>query len=414
MAQLRIKIQNLPPIVGYPIILNAGYIADDGSLTDVTADTVFTLQFGNAQQVSANVFLSNEVDGIGILAAYADGGIQTSINIQIVPALKAPTQQSIYNLLKQEEPEGVYTQSTDDESYTYIDNWTTAGLIAKAAQNGLESFLNVYPELATDLDDWYVQLFGTNLIDAVYPNQLFQQMANLQLITSASAYVVTSNIAQFIYNLTGFEVPVYINDQTINAYDYWILGNVNYSTLGVNTYLAPLSTNEIGVVYILNQGITTFTQLQTDLINNFIKSLIRPTRRYTITYNESLASLGFLLNIGNTYNGDLRLGHKFALVYDPTAFYGFIAYLNDVEPSLVTALRIDPPSGSSITGKTIFTIYGTFGGVEADITLLTRINRNDNNALLAWRSVIPVNLAVSTNFDIQYGDIVENVTYNIL
>lgn len=413
MAELRIELQSLPPLINYPIILKAGYIADDGSLTDVTDDVVFTLSYGTATKTANNVFISNQLGSIGITAVYSAGGIQTDINIQTVVSLEAATQQDFYNLLKQEEPGGVYSQSTETESYSYLDNWVTSGLYADVAKDGLENYLNVYPELATDLIDWYIQAFDSNIITPAYPNKLLQQINNLRLITTASAFVVTSNITEFIYNLTGFEIPVYIDDLTINVYDYWILGNVNNSTLGVNTYIAEIPTNQVGKVYILNQGIATFSQDQINLINRFISSLIRPTKQYDVVYNELMADFGFTIDIGDTYNGDIRLGNNFAIVHSETAFYNFIAYKNIFTPENVIDLRVEPISGSTITGFTPFKVYGVFGDFEKEITLLTKIFQEDNNILVAWQTLIPVNLYTTTTFDIQYGDITKTVTYNI-
>lgn len=413
MAELRIEIQNLPPLINYPIILKAGYIADDGYLIDVTDNTIFTLTYGTANQIANNIFISNQLGSLGIIASYSEGGIQTDINIQTVVSIEPASQQDFYNLLKQEEPAGVYSQSTDIESYSYLDNWVTSGLFADAAKDGLESYLNVYPERATDLIDWYIQAFGSNIITPVYPNQILQQINNLRLITSASAFVVTSNITEFIYNLTGFEVPVYIDDLTINVYDYWILGNVNHSTLGINTYLAQIPDNQVGKVYILNQGITTFNQDQVNLINKFISSLIRPTKQYNVVYNELMADLGFTLDIGDTYNGDIRLGNNFAIVYNESAFYKFKAYKNIFTPQFITDIRVEPISGSTLEGYTPFTVYGIFGEIEHDITLLTKIFQDDNNILIAWHTIIPVNLYTTTTFEVQYGNITKTITYNV-
>lgn len=452
IPSLALQVVEQPVIVNQPITIKAGFFNIDSSLTDVTVDTVFILLYpldGTVTQLSNNTFITSQLTSFGIQAFYtttltddaavvlesgvgyvelelSNGRISleantiayyASLSLQTALAQTASTQQDIYNLLKQEEPEGVYTQSTSvDDSYTYLDNWVTAGLVSNAESSIFSSFQNVYPELSTDLLDWYIQLFGNDLITAQYANALIQQKNNLALIPSASLFTVTSNIAAFIYNLIGIAVPVYINDLTINPYDYWILGVVGNSELGKTTYLSPSSSNNIGKIYILNGGIATFTQNQLSAINTFISNLMRPTRRYVVIYDQSLTDVGVNVFIGNTYYGDLRIINTCAIVVNPNAFYGFDAYISSFAPEFLVSIDTIPANGSTISGSlpSNLQIIGTFaGGVTQDITLLSQIDKQDNNVLIAWKTILPLMPMHNTTFIITYGIISETITYTL-
>lgn len=413
----------LPPVVNRVITLKVGFFASDESLTDVTSSTTITLAYpldGSVTQLSNNTFITNQIVAFGVTAVYSTI-YYTTYNLQVVAPQSSPSQQDIYNLLKQEEPQGVYTQDTSITSFTYLDNWVTSGLIAEGAATVFESFQNVYPEAATNLLDYYIEFFGNDIITPVYPNALIQQMNNLALIPGASAYVVASNITYFIYNLTGFEVPVSINDFTIDEFDYWILGVVGRSELGTTTYLAPSSgATTVGEIDIYNQGIVVLTQQEKNLINTFIAGLIRPTKQYTVTYDVPFAGTGFDTLIGNTYYGDIRLVNGFAIKYDPTAFYGYIAYVGTFDPQRIIGIQIFPTSGSTISGTvpTEIEITGEYeGGYYKGITVLTKIAKHDDNILIAWNTLIPLVPSTTTSFTISFGsgsyEVSENVTYTL-
>jgi large exoprotein involved in heme utilization and adhesion len=72
MAKLQIFIEKTPVYNNATITLRTGFFADNYSLTDVTSDCIFTINFGNENitQVNNNKFTTNKAGDIGIQALY--------------------------------------------------------------------------------------------------------------------------------------------------------------------------------------------------------------------------------------------------------------------------------------------------------------------------------------------------------
>jgi len=456
-----------PPTVANPITLIAAYINEGGSLIDITySDNISytqlfpdpTLNANVVQQLvdNPNIFIANQITSLVVQVTYnpfgdfgngflqlesasgtgffqledASGGgfielegslveYTTTYNIEVVLPLIPYSLMDYYNLLKQEEPQNVYTDVQDSDSFTYLDNNTVAKLISESEISVYNSYFNVYPERANDLLDYYFEFFNFDIITPVYANELLQLINNLSLITNASRFTVSSNIASFIYFLTGVSVPVFINDNTFNILDYWILGLVGHSELSTTTYLldSKIITTE-GEIYILNGGLITFNELQTNLINNFINNLIRPTKVYEIFYNQTLDDVGLFTDLGATYEGDIRLLTEFAIAYDTTTFTNFHAYADAFNPKSAISLIITPDINSTLNLNQYysFNVIAVFSDtVQLDVTLQAKIikdNYSTNPAIITWHTIKGVNIG-TTNFMVKYGNLTYNVVYNI-
>lgn len=424
MARLQIFIDKTPIYSGNNIYLRAGFFADDYSLTDVTSDCSFTINFGdeNITKVSDNLFFTNKSGDAGIKAFYAipanklqQDRVQeeyiATTSFVIISEASLPNNDDIYACIKREEPDGAYTQVADPESFTYLDNQATANIFATLYKN-LETETNqIYPELSTDYTDWINMLFSEVYINTEQGqiNRVLQLLRNLQILTSMNPFDIASAITSYIYYRTNLAMYVFIQEDKVNFDRAWILGT-NKSILGVNTYLSSgkINTDLIINIFDTEHQLSDLFRIELD---NFISKLARAYFDYTVEYDKNPEDFHLHTDIGMSYKSDQRIIYSYCLKYSEPAFYKVIGLINPIQPEYIKDILIAPPDGTVISVLTKFTLTGVFiDGISADITLSSQIKKDNDNLKVIGDVLIP-NKNGECTLTISYGEVTKTVTY---
>ena len=425
MAKLQIFIDKTPIYSKTNITLRAGFFADDYKLIDVTDKCKFTINFGddNISQIENNKFFTNKPGDAGISAIYtADTKFEdtykyvtysyvATTSFVIINEDSLPNKDDIYACIKREEPEDVYTQDANPESFTYLDNQAVADIFATLYKNLQQEADQIYPELSTDYQDWISMLF-----DNIYINpeqgqirQVLKLLRNLQILTSMNPFDIAKAIASYIYFRTGNAIYVYIQEDKINFDRAWILGT-NKSILGVNTYLVDSTINTNLIIHIFDTQ-NQLSQLFRIELEHFIDKISRAVFEHVITYDRKPQEFNLIYDIGQTYKGDRRNIYSYCMKYDKNAFYEVVGLVNPINEAYIKDMRITPANNTEINQPTKFTIIGIFmNGHTADITLSCQIMKSNNNLKIIADVLIPQSSG-ECKLSITYGAITRVITY---
>lgn len=441
MAKLQIFIDkalgDAVPGDGFPhsqgtVTLRTGFFVDDYSLIDVTADTEFTITFGkeNISPIKHNQFFMYKSGDVGIKAFYrrrrpiyedAGGKLESDLidseeyiattSFVVIADEDYPNKNDIYACIKREEPDGVYNQAADTDSFTYLDNQATADIFATNYNNLRLEANQVYPELTTDYTDWINLLFSDVYINPQQGqiNKVMQLLRNLQILTSMNPFDIATAITSYIYYRTDYAIYVFIQEDKVNFDTAWILGT-DKSILGVNTYLSDgkVNTNLVINVFDTKQQLNDLFRIE---LENFINKITRVYFGYTIDYTKTPVDFGLLYDVGMTYKGDPRIIYSYCLCYSQDAFYAVVGLINPIQPAYIKDLIIQPASATVINLPTKLTVTGIFiDGVMAEVTLSCQINKNNNCLSIVGDVLIPKQSGICTLI-IKYGDITKTITY---
>ncbi|MDQ5920950.1 MAG: hypothetical protein QG673_1006 [Pseudomonadota bacterium] len=303
MAKLQIFVDKTPIYSKSTITLKAGFFADDYSLTDVTANCSFTVNFGSdtVTQTQTNQFFVNAPGDVGFKALYTVPNLQDTADLDtqyiattsfvIIADAALPNKDDLYACIKREEPEGVYNQAADIESFTYLDNQAVADIFATLYQNLQVEANQVYPELTTDYSDWINTLFSEVYINTEQGeiNKVFQFLRNLQILTSTNPFDIAWAITSYIYYRTNLTIYVFIQENKVNFDKAWILGT-DQSVLGVNTYLQQSQTQSNLVINVFDMEQQLNDQFKIEL-ENFVSKITRAYFGYTVDYVDLLTAI---------------------------------------------------------------------------------------------------------------------------
>jgi hypothetical protein len=415
MAKLQIFIDNTPVYCNDTITLRAGFFADDYSLTDVTTDCTFVVTFGNENITKAanNKFMVNKAGDVGVKAFYkvANNEYIATTSLVIIGDAALPNKDDIYACLKREEPDGVYTQVADKESFTYLDNQAVANIFATLYSN-LQSEVNqVYPESTTDYSNWINMLFSEVYINTEQGqiNKVLQLLRNLQILSSMNPFDIAKVITSYIYYRTDLAIYVFIQEDKVNFDKAWILGT-DRSILGVNTYLSNGKINSNLVINVFDTGHKLSDLFRIEL-ENFISKITRAYFGYTINYDKTPEDFQLSCDIGMTYKGDQRIIYSYCLQYNESAFYKVTGLVNPIQPNYIQDMLISPANDTLINQPTKLIVTGVFiAGITADITLSCQIVKNNTNLKLIGDVLVP-NTNGDCTLTVTYGDITKSVTY---
>ncbi|MBP9741892.1 MAG: hypothetical protein KBD37_00875 [Burkholderiales bacterium] len=424
MTKLQIFIAKTPVYSKSSIILRVGFFADDYSLTEVTTMCSFTINFGNENitQINNNQFFANIAGDVGIQALYSpptNNLIQqenppeyiATTSFVIMGEATLPNKDDIYACIKREEPEGVYTQVADVESFTYLDNQAVADIFANLYKNLQIEANQVYPESTTDCVDWIYMLFSEVYINTEQGqiNQVLQLLRNLQILASMNPFDVAAAITSYIYYRTNLAIYVFIQEDKVNLDKAWILGT-DKSILGVNTYLQQNHTNSNLIINVFDVEHQLEDTFKIEL-ESFISKITRAYFGYMIEYAKTPAQFNLNYDIGMTYKGDQRIIYSYCLKYSEAAFYKVIGLINPIQPSYIQDMLITPENGSIINTPIKLTVIGVFvDGVTAEITLMCQIIKSNNNLKIIGDVLVP-NKNGECTLTISYGSITQAVTY---
>ncbi len=422
MAKLQIFIDKTPVYSKSTITLRAGFFADDYSLTDVTADCSFAVNFGNENitQTDNNQFFANKAGDVGIQAFYSlspedeqqspQEYIATTSFVIIGESI-LPNKDDIYACIKREEPDGVYTQVADVESFTYLDNQAVADTFANLYINLQIEADQIYPEETADYTDWINMLFSEVYINTEQGqiNKVLQLLRNLQILASMNPFDIAGAITSYIYYRTNLAIYVFIQEDKVNFDKAWILGT-DKSILGVSTYLSDskINTNLVINVFDIEHKLNDLFRIE---LENFISKITRAYFGYTIDYDKTPEEFNLNYDIGMTYKGDQRIIYSYCLKYSQSAFYAVVGLINPIQPNYIKDMLIAPPDDTVINAPTKLTVTGVFvDNVTADITLACQITKNNNNLKVIGDVLIP-NKNGDCTLTITYGSITKQVTY---
>lgn len=429
MTKLQIFIDKTPVYSKSTVILRAGFFADDYSLTDVTTLCNFTINFGNENitQIKDNQFYASKTGDVGIQAFFsaptqnlkqpaseldAQAYIAT-VSFVIIGDATLPNKDDIYNCIKREEPDGVYTQVADISSFTYLDNQAVADIFDSLYKNLQIEANQIYPESTTDYTDWINMLFSEVYINTEQGqiNQVLQLLRNLQILASMNPFDIAQAITSYIYYRTGFVIYVFIQEEKVNFDKAWILGT-NRSILGINTYLSDgkINANLIIHVFDTQQQLSDLFRIE---LENFISKISRAYFGYTIDYDKTPEDFNLNYDIGMTYKGDQRIIYSYCLAYNSNAFYDVVGLINPIQPAYIKDMVIAPPDGTTISTPTKLTVTGIFiDGITSEITTSCQIMRNNDNLRIVADVLIPWKDGDCT-LTITYGNVTKSVTYTV-
>lgn len=303
-----------------------GLIFTDGSLNVASlSDISFTILNGsNLINIldSVNLIFNMQLTG-SVTILFKHTSLLTIdtialLNIQIIPAFQFVSQQDAFYLINQELPSVIYTNDKYDSiggiQPNYTDNQATAFVVGQLYQTMYEIFSQIYPNQSYT-SNWEFALNGTNNLISNSPNatQIIALLAQMWTQTSLSVFNLELFLTTYIYLRTGISVTVYIDDNSVNFAEYWILGT---STLGNDTYLAPSVPGYVSV------AITIFNNTLGTPFENELNALIERLMRadvitYTVNYtNISPTAPPYNLTYASyTYEFDPRLLYTKALTY---------------------------------------------------------------------------------------------------
>lgn len=422
MAKLQIFIDKTPVYSKSTITLRTGFFADDYSLTDVTTLCNFAVNVGNdnVTQTQNNQFFANKAGDVGIQAFYSISGSNSDENPQeyiattsfvIIGEATLPNKDDIYACIKREEPDGVYTQVADVESFTYLDNQAVADIFANLYQNLQIEANQIYPELSSDYTDWINMLFSEVYINPEQGqiNRVLQLLRNLQILASMNPFDIASTITCYIYYRTNLAIYVFIQEDKVNFNKAWILGT-DKSMLGVNTYLSDskISANLVINIFDIEHKLNGLFRIE---LENFIGKITRASFGYTIDYDKTPEDFYLNYDIGMTYKGDQRIIYSYCLKYSQTAFYEVIGLINPIQPNYIKDMLITPQNDAVINAPTKLTVTGVFiDGITSEITLSCQITKSNNNLKVIGDVLVP-NKNGDCMLTITYGSITRTVTY---
>lgn len=428
MARLQIFIDKTPIYSNTTITLRAGFFANDYSLIDVTDDCNFTVNFGNSNvtQTNSNQFFANSAGDVGIKAFYKDTARKyhqptnpnntpeyiATTSFVIISNATLPNKDDIYDCIKREEPDGVYTQVADVESFTYLDNQAVSDILANLYKSLQVEANQIYPESTTDYTDWINMLFSEVYINTEQGqiSKVLQLLRNLQILASMNPFDIASAITSYIFHRTNLAIYVFIREDKVNFDKAWILGT-DKSILGINTYLSDskINTNLVINVFDTLNKLSDIFRIE---LESFINKITRAYFGYTIDYNKTPAEFSLNYDIGMTYKGDRRIIYSYCLKYSELTFYNVVGLINPIQPNYIKDMLIVPSNDNIIKLPTKLTVTGIFiDGVTADITLACQITKSNNNLKIVGDVMLP-NANGDCTLTISYGSITKTVTYN--
>jgi hypothetical protein len=432
-------VKNTPVYVGDPFRVKVGYYADDGTLTDVTdhPDLQVTVLEGssslrswnppgNFQPLSATTYIVQFAfdptpDNLRLEASLdlltlengdaieldnnSENLVSTVFYFYAIPSLEFILDaDEIYALLKQEEPDNVYTQAADPSSPMYCDTMGVATVYAGVytALDGLLSsfFPETTPTGSAYLSEWEQTVTGQ--YNQFSPNSsrtppLLQFLRNLN--PSLNPFELAATVTEFIYLRLGRKDFVYVEEYLYSFLPgTWVLGE---SQLNVNTFLGkgvlPENIKRLRI-HVLD-GADPLPGFIHGEIEHLVSIVVRANTNWSVDYGRVPANFNLFDDLGNTYLGDPRLGGYYCLQYDPAAVENLNGLTNPYAPGKLLSIRVTPTDREVEISKLItFNCTGYYErGWSQDIT--TKVH---------WNNVTPAKFqATSTKYKfetIQLGE----------
>ncbi len=385
MTTITYKFIKTPLYIGIPFNLWIGIIDDSGILHPVYKDTVgikveIIYPIDDSVIIYDNVDMPSSLTGfyfytakaqsiefkISYMGTYGNPSPEI-VSIQTINNITRYTGIDYYNLLKSEQPIGVYSNNfANNQDYSYIDDQSTANVIADADNILHDVGYNVFPELAPDIVDYSIQFFGFNISQSVIGdiNKLLQVTANIKTISNLTLYNVETILAEFIYYLTGESIYVSVGVVIGNLYDYWLLGQPPYSTLGQTTYLLDMDNlNKNNIIIYDTTNIITDSQKY--IIKNLINKITACYSLVNIIYSN-IDPLSIYQDIGLTYPTDIRIVNTLSAIayknfeYNNYNFKWFNALSDIIQTYNIVDINITPASGSTINTTTKLVVTATY------------------------------------------------------
>lgn len=394
--------RNFPVYIPGNISIITGYYAADASLTDVS--TSVTINIIDAPSNNSYVLDPNNINYFYLLQTgsysfeivYTDPSITTTFTDYItlvgINPILLPAQSDIYNLMKRSEPQGVYTQL----QMTYDTNGNLKALNDYADVSATSTvFSNLYSDINTVYQnllpsggnvDWELTLNNTDGLISYQPysNVVLEMLYSLLVNNSGNKFDVSFFLSEYIWYRTNETVQcwVYIQEVTSLNYFFWILGS---SLLGVNTYLnsTSLTPYQVGIYFIPVSPAIISPSLQLEL-TNLVTRILPYGYTYLTYFDKTLAQLGLVQNIGQTYKSDPRLG-QFAISFVPGDVNQAQAYINPFAPQNLVSLAMYPVSGTNFQARSYnnYQIIGTYlNGNTQDLTSQTSIFSSNTSVLV--------------------------------
>jgi len=430
--------RNFAIFVPASISIITGYfnqaLAPTVSLTDVSSSATITVEQSpqsNSYVIdpnNANYFYILQNGNYTFLISYTDTGVSPNItytnylSFEAILPLLLPQTTDIYNLIKRNEPQGVYTQLQ-----SYVDKFGNTKYTNEYVD--VESTAEVFETLYGDLNTIYQNILPTGGSS----NWEFTLNNSVGLLSNVPSSPTSQNpyyalILDMLYSLlvnrTGNKFDVcffvskylwYRSNKTISSYVYinevvnalppiWILGT---SALGATTVLTGGITPVIYQVniYVIPQSGTITLDLQQELTNLIPAKLLPEGYGYSVIFNKSLSDLGLSVSLGQTWKYDPRL-KDFAIEFVSTNVAQANGYVNPIGNPALVSVAMSPATGTSFSpGTSSYTITGTYyTGATRDLTLFSTISSsNDTVMTIPSLGTLSANSAGSVTINFNYG-----------
>jgi hypothetical protein len=391
--------RNFPVYLPSNISIITGYYAEDSTLIDVSVDVNINVMDAPSPQgwkvdpFNINYFYLYETGSYSFEIIYTDGfgkSYTYYISTVVINPITVPSQDDIYNLIKRNEPQGVYTQlqtTTDEEgniitSNDYVDVSATASVFSNLYSDTKKVYDNLLPSGGSV--NWEITLNNTSglLSNQPFSDIILSMLYSLLVNNSGNRYDVSYFLSKYIWYRSNQTIScyVYIKEVTADNYLFWILGE---SLLGSSTFLntSSLTPYQVGV-YFIPQGTTIPLNLQEEL-STLVKRVLPYGYTYFSYFNKTLADLGLVEFLPQIYKFDPRL-IDFAIGFYSKNVEQARAYINPVGPGTLVSLSMTPPSGTNFTARNSYnyTITGTYkDGSTRDLTNSTVLFSSDVDVL---------------------------------
>lgn len=399
------------------ITLTIGYYAADYSLSDVTAETVCTINLvsGEAKQLAKNIFLVQGIEPIIFAVTYLDGAARTfqqefsakPINEDIYPS----TIQLVNNFNKML-PAGYNALSEHNPA----DNEAFCKILYEWYLQLQQTTRNKYAKFTNNYEDWNYQLgisFNNN------SNQILQLISNLPYI-QLTPFNVCNVISKFIYLVTGKLIYVSTQEGASGFRGNWHIGITGKTEIGVTTTFME-ATARLVLYFIIFDGLDPLNPYQQQLVINLCDKLAR-VHPHRVIFGKTLEGAEYVRYIGQTYVGDVRNFYRCAFCYDPTSPFFQSTGVQAVISNNINEIWVATPTEDLETNSIVpLTVMGRYeDGTEVDITIYCMYAKDPADSSLV--KILPRLLKVGNNtgsLDVEFylplnPSVRGSITWNII
>ena len=433
---LELYLLNNPAYLNMPQPFQIGFIASDGSLTDVTSScSISILNPSGAIIVDTNQLVVNsELQYVTVELAITYSTYPVFYTeICLVTPIKQITQSEIYNTFLKYLPQNVYTNVQNGNSPVYCDNSATATVLSQIYNNSQienPAFADLNTIVSRFFPDsgypaWEQYLVGTNSLylqeNTDYP-ALLQLFYQTNINNNTNPYFLAYNISQYIYYRLGSLYYVYIGEDSFDALGAFIL---NLNSLG-NCILSGNtngSTSTEVIIYIIN-GSGLSTEFQNEL-NLFVRRIMRAGDLVVVDYTHTFTDFG-LVTIGNTYWKDPRQENSYCIQFNPGILAQALGYSNGGSIDNLIDFTVTLIPGGATTALLLGTTYQVVitpifsipTVLPKPIIQYTEFFASDYNITNYYMSggveYIYANAAGTSTITIYLGNLYKTITYTVI